>query len=61
MSASHLLGSNMPCFLNTSATIGTVELTGFEMTSTNALGDVVAISVARSRTIPALIYEVGEG
>ena len=51
----HLLASNTPCFLNTSATIGTVELTGLEMTRTNALGAAVAIPVARSRTIPALI------
>ena len=51
----HLFGSNTPCFLKTSATIGTVELTGFEITSTNALGAVVAMPTARSRTIPALI------
>lgn len=51
----HFLGSKTPCFLRTSATIGTVELTGLEMTRTNALGAVVAIPVARSRTIPALI------
>ena len=52
-----LLGSNTPCFLNTSATIGTVELTGLEMTRTNALGAVVAIPVAKSRTMPALILK----
>lgn len=51
----YLLGSKTPCFLKTSATIGTVELTGLEMTKTNALGAVVAMPVARSRTIPALI------
>lgn len=51
----NLLGSYTPCFLKTSATIGTVELTGLEITSTKALGAVVAIPVARSRTIPALI------
>lgn len=52
----HLFGSNTPCFLKTSATMGTVEFTGLEITRTNALGAVVAIPVARSRTIPALIY-----
>lgn len=51
----YLLGSKTPCFLKTSATIGTVEFTGFEMTSTYAFGAVVAMPVARSRTIPALI------
>jgi hypothetical protein len=41
--------------LKTSATMGTVELTGLEITRTKALGAVVAMPVARSRTIPALI------
>lgn len=50
------LGSYTPCFLKTSATMGTVELTGLEMTSTNALGEVVAIPVAKSLTIPPLTY-----
>ena len=36
--------------------MGTVELTGLEITKTKALGAVVAMPVARSRTIPALIY-----
>lgn len=49
------LGSKTPCFLKTSATMGTVELTGLEITRTKALGAVVAMPVARSRTIPALI------
>ena len=44
------------CFLKTSATMGTVELTGFEITRTNALGAVFAIAVARSRMMPPLIY-----
>lgn len=35
--------------------MGTVEFTGLEITSTNALGAVVAIAVARSLMIPALI------
>ena len=43
-----LLGSNTPCFLNTSATIGTVELTGFETTSMKAPGTVAAMLVASS-------------
>ena len=49
------LGSKTLAFLRTSAAMGTVELTGLEMTRTNALGAVLAIPVARSRTIPALI------
>jgi len=35
--------------------MGTVELTGLEITRTNALGAVVAIPVARPFTMPALI------
>ena len=53
--SANLLGSKTPCFFRTSATIGTVELTGLEITRTKALGAAVAIPVARSRTIPALI------
>ena len=49
------LGLNTLCAFRTSATIGTVELTGLEMTRINALGQYVAIPFARSRTIPALI------
>lgn len=51
----YLLGLNTPWFLNTSTTMGTVEFTGFEITSTNAVGADFAMPVARSRTIPALI------
>ena len=50
------LGSKTLCFLKTSATMGTVELTGFEITRTNALGAVFAMAVARSRMMPPLIY-----
>jgi hypothetical protein len=49
-------GSYTECFLRTSATMGTVEFTGLEMTRMKAFGQVVAIAVARSRTIPALIW-----
>ena len=52
-----LLGSNTPCFLSTSATISTVELTGFEMTSTKALGTMVTMPVARLHTMQALILK----
>ena len=52
----YFLGSKTPCFLKTSATMGTVELTGLEITSTKALGATVAMPVARSLTMPALIY-----
>ena len=52
----YLLGLKTLCFLNTSTTMGTVEFTGLEMTRTNAFGQVFAIPVARSRTMPALIY-----
>jgi hypothetical protein len=46
--ASYLLGSKIPRFLKTSATMGTVELTGLEITRMNALGAVAAIPTARS-------------
>lgn len=49
------LGLNTLWHFRTSATIGTVELTGLEMTRIKALGQNVAIPFARSRTIPALI------
>ena len=52
----HSLGSKTPDFLNTSATMGTVELTGLEITNTKAFGAVIAISVAKSFTMPALIW-----
>ncbi len=58
MTRAHFFGSNTPFCLKTSATIGTVELTGLEMTKTKALGAVLAMPVARSRTMPALIYSV---
>jgi hypothetical protein len=48
--------SNTPSFFRTSAKIGTVELTGFEMMATRALGQALATALARSRTIPALVY-----
>ena len=51
------LGLNTFCDLSTSATIGTVELTGLEMTRTKALGEYVATPFARSLTIPALILK----
>ncbi len=51
------LGSYTPFFLRTSATMGTVELTGLEMTSTKALGECSAMPTAMSRTMPALICE----
>lgn len=45
----------MPCFLKTSAKMGTVELTGLEMTKTKALGAAWAIACAKVVQIPALI------
>lgn len=39
----------------TSETMGTVELTGFEMTAIKAVGQYFAHPVARVRTIPALM------
>jgi hypothetical protein len=36
--------------------MGTVELTGLEITNTKAFGAVVAIPVAKSFTMPALIW-----
>src|SRR5579859_3154667 len=41
--------------LRTSATMGTVEFTGLEMTRIKASGQLVAIPLARSLTMPALI------
>jgi hypothetical protein len=55
-SETHFLGSKMPCFLKTSAKMGTVELTGLEMTKTKALGADWAMAWARVVQIPALIY-----
>lgn len=51
----HLFGSNTPFFFNTSAKIGTVELTGLEMTKMNALGQASAMASARTEQILALI------
>ena len=51
----HRLGSYTPAFLSTSAKIGTVELTGLEMTRMNALGQALAMEDARVAQIPALI------
>ena len=53
--STHRFGSKTPFFLSTSATIGTVELTGLEMTRTKALGACAAIPTAMSRTIEALM------
>ena len=60
IAGAYFFGSNTPFCLKTSATMGTVELTGLEMTRTNALGAVVAMPVARSRTMPALICVVSD-
>jgi hypothetical protein len=54
------LGLNTLWDLRTSATMGTVELTGLEMTRINAFGQYVAIPFERSRTIPALILNKSE-
>lgn len=47
--------SYTPCFLKTSATIGTMELTGFEMTAIRARGQCSAQAVASECTMPALM------
>lgn len=52
------LGSKTPAFLKTSAKMGTVELTGLEMTKTKALGADWAMAWARVVQIPALIYRI---
>jgi hypothetical protein len=54
----YLLGSKAPWRLRTSATMGTVELTGLEMTRIKAPGQFLTIPSDRSRMIPALIYSV---
>ena len=51
----YLLGSKIPFFLKTSQTMGTVELTGLEMTRTNALGQFLTMPSDKSRIMPALI------
>ena len=40
------LGLNLPLFLRTSAIMGTIELTGFVMTTMKASGQVVAMAFA---------------
>lgn len=52
----HRFGSYTPAFLKTSATIGTVELTGLAMMSRCAFGATLAAALARSRTIEALVW-----
>ena len=49
------LGSYTPAFFNTSAKIGTVELTGLEITRMNAFGHALEMEWARVAQIPALI------
>ena len=51
------LGSKTPAALRTSAVMGTVELTGLDITQTNALGQYSAMATAMSRTIPALMLK----
>lgn len=51
----NFLGSKTPAFLRTSAKMGTVELTGLEMTRMKALGAAVAMADARVAQMPALI------
>lgn len=50
-----LRGLKVPAFSRTEATIGTVELTGFEITRICASGDTRETDAARSRTILALV------
>ena len=57
-SLSTLMGkklSILPFCFSTSAAIGTVELTGFEITFSSALGHASAHAETKSRTMPALI------
>jgi hypothetical protein len=49
-------GSKTPAFSRVAATMGTVELTGLEMTRMHAVGATRATADARSRTIEALVY-----
>ncbi len=49
-------GSKTPAFSSVLATIGTVELTGFEITKMCASGETLPTDVARSRTIDAFVY-----
>jgi hypothetical protein len=48
--------SKTPAPFMTSAKMGTVELTGFEMIKTWAFGQFSATALARSRTIEALVF-----
>lgn len=50
-------GSKTPACFMTSAAIGTVELTGLEMTRISAFGQFSATPVIRSRTMPALMLK----
>lgn len=50
-------GSKTPAFSKTEATIGTVELTGLEMTRTCASGETRATADARSRTMDAFVWK----
>ena len=54
----HFFGLNTPCFLKTSTTMGTVELTGLEMMAMWASGATRPIADARSRTMEALVCKV---
>mmetsp|Transcript_27161 Transcript_27161/g.69129 ORF Transcript_27161/g.69129 Transcript_27161/m.69129 type:complete len:244 (-) Transcript_27161:335-1066(-) len=48
-------GSYTPARLNTSAAMGTVELTGLEMMATQAVGQCLAMASHRLATMPALM------
>jgi hypothetical protein len=52
-----LLGSYTPAFLNISAAMGTVELTGLEMMAIMALGHTLAAALARLATMEALVLK----
>ena len=54
---SSFFGSYTPAALSTSAAIGTVELTGFEMMLTTALGQCCATATASAWTMPALMLK----
>lgn len=48
-------GSKTPAFSRVAATMGTVELTGLEMTRMCAVGATRATAAARSRTMDAFV------
>lgn len=50
------LGLNTPAFSRVAATMGTVELTGFEITRMWASGATRPTAEARSRTMEALVW-----